>query len=212
MPRPHGRPIAREGAVRAGRYGVNAVGATIHISGVEQLDARLAAIQRTDAKRIVRRAVNIGLRIVQRAIQSEIQPKVVNTLVERRSKKTGKVTSRKFKRKLKQRTSLKRSIGIRFVRTTSLSTTEGKVGVGVGKKRGTYNPAAVFQATGTVERRRKKIGGFYKFITNPTPRQLRTGRHDGDDFVGRGWKKSVGTAEKAMAGVVEHELKQFWQQ
>lgn len=229
MPRPFGRPIYGGATnrrhtverIRADRRAVNQ--AEIVITGVEELDAKLRRLPRAMALKAGRRAITIGLKITQKAIQSEIRPKIINRLTKGRKvkRKGGRGfarVGRKFVRKVRERTRLKRTIGYRFARETRKGRIVAKCGVHVGKKQAARQKAnyawfAHFLALGTVERARKKIGGFYgrRFgKRSPSDFQRRTGQVTGDDFVGRGERKSRRSVERAIRGVVEHEIHQFW--
>jgi hypothetical protein len=105
--------------------------------------------------------------------------------------------------------SVKRSLGRKvFVRQGKLVL---KSGVGVGKKRGTYRPTAVFLAAGTVDRwtgtitrrnrkgvvtSRKSTGNAVRF----------TGRVRKSDFVRRGYMAVRGSIKALMVNKVKQTL------
>jgi hypothetical protein len=237
MPRPGGRPInagqanTRQSLGRGGS-GSRRGGLEINLVGVEALDARLRRIELAEAKRIARRAISTALKVTQRAIRSEIRPKVINVLSAGRKKtlKSGRVVrvNRVFKRKLLKRTAaaLRSAIGARYRRSSKRGVIEAKVGIHVGKVGKKHAFWAHWAALGTVERQRKKLGGWFRrrrrgsrgqtiksrsyLDDRVSQKSLRTGKITGDDFVGRGGRKSQRSAESAMRGIVEHELQKFW--
>lgn len=205
-------PVSRGAAgarIRAQRRGVSQD--TIVISGVEELDAKLRRIERREALRIGRKAVLAALRLCQRSIQSEIHPRVVQARSKGRR-------GPQFVRRVRPRTRIKRTIGYRFTRDTRRGKIEAKCGVHVGKKAAARNRAgyawfAHFLALGTADRRRGRIGGFYRRAFKNTPprdEQLSTGRVAGDDFVGRGFAKARAAMEHIMRSTVELELADYW--
>lgn len=110
--------------------------------------------------------------------------------------------------------SVKRSLGRKvFVRAGKLVL---KSGVGVGKKKGSYNPAAVFLAAGTVDRwtgiktkrRRNRKTGKYEVVSRRmtgAPVKF-VGRVKKADFVRRGYQSVRGSLKQLMLNKVKQTL------
>lgn len=121
--------------------------ANIKIEGYSELRARLKQFDDKVGRKIARTTLGVGLRVAQRAMQSVV-PKDV-----------------------------KPSIGTRNGRT-SKARYEAKVGVNVGRRFGStkfkrWAPAIVL---GSRFRTRKRLGGRFAYIKNPTQAQLSTGQ------------------------------------
>lgn len=74
-------------------------------------------------------------------------------------------------------------IGSRVESSPQAMVARAKAGVGVGRKQ--RNGIGHFFAAGTQQRFRKRIGGRYRFIRNPTPTQLSTGIMPANPLVSR---------------------------
>lgn len=89
---------------------------------------------------------------------------------------------------------LRKSIGSRLEKGRRGRSPTAKVGVGVGKQRKTAAklnkrataPHRHLVALGTVARTRKRIGGRFSYLRNPTAEQLSTGIMPANPFVKRG--------------------------
>lgn len=104
---------------------------------------------------------------------------------------------------------LEESIGSRFKRKSGGVLVAAKAGVSVGKKRGSNGRRARHShliALGTEPRFRKRIGGRFAYIKNPTQRQLRTESTPADDFVKRGFAASESGMVSAMADTATKTL------
>jgi len=109
--------------------------------------------------------------------------------------------------------SVRRALGRKiFVRAGKLVL---KSGVGVGKKKGTYNPAAVFLAAGTVNRwvgikttKRRNSSGVYAVVSRKrTGNPIRfVGRVQKVDFVRRGYQAVRGSIKQLMLSKVKQTL------
>lgn len=110
--------------------------------------------------------------------------------------------------------SVKRALGRKvFVRNGQFVL---KVGVGVGKKKGTYRPSAVFLAVGTkdrwsgikeIRRRNKKTGKYELIRKKRTGNPIRyLGRVRKADFVRRGYAATRGSIKALMVNKVKQTL------
>lgn len=99
----------------------------------------------------------------------------------------------------------KRSIGTRNKKVKGQP--EAKVGVNLGKKGAKRKPQAVpLTASKGRMRFRKKIGGKFAFIKEPTKQQLRTGVLPGSDFVTQATVAAWADAKAAMVKSVREFL------
>ena len=110
--------------------------------------------------------------------------------------------------------SVKRAIGRKVFMKHGRMTL--KVGVGVGKKKGTYRPSAVFLAAGTknrfsgikeIKRRNKKTGKYEVVRRQRTRNPIRfLGRVVKADFVRRGYDQTRSLARQIVAAKTKETL------
>lgn len=157
------------------------------LTGHAELERTLAHLADKTADRIARSALGAGVVVLKRAIKkaAPVGP-------------TG---------------SLKAAIGSRNEKTKHDGVHVAKAGTNVGKRSkrrknrqsGVYEtvkqktaPHAHLVALGTKQRRRKRIGGEFASIRNPTSDQLSTGKMPSNDFVSRATTASTAAVGLAM--------------
>ena len=154
------------------------------LTGVAELDKNLKQLAGPVANRIAKSTLRAGVKAVARAIKQEAP-----------QGKTGLV---------------KKSIGSRFETFGRAGIVTAKAGVGVGKQRAKKTsvnaPHAHLVALGTKPRYRKKIGGKYAGIRNPTRKQLRTESTPKNDFVKRGYQAGSAAMSQAMEAAAKKAL------
>lgn len=130
-------------------------------------------------------------------------PKVERKVARKALSKAGTVVARAV-RKLapkgkgqtsdgRQRPHLKQTIKKSLVRANRAGFASIRIGPEAKKA-----PHAHLVEFGTKERTRKRIGGRYGFIKNPTSEQLRTGRTPERSFVRKGFQQSRGQANSII--------------
>lgn len=147
-------------------------------TGDRALDRRLASLEKREAKKFARKAINAALTIANKSIKSEAPSKRV-----------------------------RKSIGKRFKKNKRTNVTEAKAGINVGKKRGanTRAPHAHLVALGTRRRKRRRLGGWAKGRSGKL-RTGRMRAVDGR-FVKRGMRSASGRMQQAIRNKVASELK-----
>ena len=136
-----------------------------YVTGIPELEATLSKLADKSADRVARSAIGGGLTIAAKRIR-QAAPKG----------KTG---------------ALKKSIRSRFIKQSGSRPTTAKVGVNVGKQKKTAEglvkrikaPHAHLVALGTKRRKRKKLGGKFAFIKQPSSQQLSTGTMPENPFL-----------------------------
>lgn len=104
---------------------------------------------------------------------------------------------------------LKSEIGKRNERNKRKGLYEAKAGIGVGKRKKPKSqkgqtqriagaPHGHLVGLGTKPRTRKKLGGRFAYIKNPTSQQLSTGTMPANPFVKRAYHAARSSAETAM--------------
>lgn len=132
------------------------------ITGDVELEKTLAKLADKAADRVARSAIGAGLTVMKGAIK--------------KAAPVGKTGM------------LKKSIGSRFQRASHGKPVVAKAGVNVGKKKKKEvntkrAPHAHLVALGTKARTRKRLGGKYAYIQDPSPAQLSTGSVTANEFV-----------------------------
>jgi HK97 gp10 family phage protein len=135
------------------------------ITGVPELEAVLSKLADKAADRVARSAIGGGLTVAAKRIR-QAAPKG----------KTG---------------AFKKSIRSRFNRKQGSRPVSAKVGINVGKQKKTAeglvkrikDPLAHLVALGTKRRKRKKLGGKFAFIKQPSSQQLSTGTMPENPFL-----------------------------
>lgn len=153
------------------------------ITGDKALDRKLARLAGRDSGRARRAAAKAGITEIAKGIRSEVPVGPTKNL--------------------------KKSIGGRVAKAKGgpqKGVTEAKAGVNVGKKRGKRAPHAHLVGLGTKERTRRKLGGKFAGVENPTAEQLGTGAMPADDFVRRGFDKASGAAKAKTLGKLAKEI------
>jgi HK97 gp10 family phage protein len=93
---------------------------------------------------------------------------------------------------------LKKSIGSKVKRSAKRGITDARAGIGVGKKKAKTARHGHLVGLGTTLRRRKKLGGKFAGVDNPSDTQLSTGTMPSNDFVKRGFRKGAAAALHAI--------------
>lgn len=153
------------------------------LTGDKEIEATLTKLADKAADRVARNALGAGLTVVAKAMK---QAAPVG--------KTG---------------SVKASIGKRNEKKKRSGVMEAKAGVNVGKKtkiKGKFAPHAHLVALGTKPRQRKRIGGRFSYLTNPTPQQLSTGTMPANSFVRMAYESSRSAARTAMTVAAKRSL------
>lgn len=113
---------------------------------------------------------------------------------------------------------LSKSIGSRLEASRKKNTVTAKFGINVGKRskksvatRGKTHraPHGHLVALGTKDRKRKRIGGKFAHITNPTNEQLRTGRMTPNKFVSEGTARARPKMAAAAQRKAALEIKKY---
>ena len=135
------------------------------ITGVPELEAVLSKLADKAADRVARSAIGGGLTIAAKRIK-QAAPKG----------KTG---------------AIRKSIKSRFKRAQGGRAPSAKIGINVGKQKKTAEgfakrikaPHSHLVALGTKPRKRKRIGGKFAFLREPTDQQLSTGAMPANPFL-----------------------------
>lgn len=146
---------------------------TVTITGVREVDRRLANIEKRDARRIGRNAARAGASQVSKGIKSAAP--------------------------IGETKGLKRSIGWRHAKNRRKAIQETKAGINVGKKvtdknRSKYGGHLVMPKG---DRTRKRIGGKFAYLdgdVDPTTGKIGSPLR----FVAEGWQRAKGAALSAM--------------
>jgi hypothetical protein len=154
------------------------------LTGVPELDSAMQQLAIPIANRIGKAALRAGVKAVAKA-QKAAAP----------VGKTGGVQA---------------SIGSRMDAYGRQGLINAKAGVGVGKTTKTRTavdaPHAHLVAAGTKKRWRKRIGGKYAWIKNPTNRQLSTGAVTPQDFIRRGYAAASSTLQSDMLAAARKQM------
>jgi hypothetical protein len=158
------------------------------LTGDVALDLTLRALQINSANRVAKAALWPAVRMVGQAIRA-VAPRG----------KTG---------------NLKRSIGWKNYMSRRTGWSEAKAGVNVGKqskaRKGRTAPHSHLVALGVPmrigARGRKRIGGMFSFIKNPTVHQLRTGEQAPNPFVRVGYAAVAGAIPWVMRTAAARQL------
>lgn len=166
--------------------------ARIYTTGNRQVERMLRGMQNKDADRISKTCLRAGMGEYRKEIR-----------------KAAPVGATK---------ELRASIGARLERNKKTNVVSAKVGINVGKrtkrviaKRGKVHraPHGHLVALGTKPRRRKRIGGKFASITNPTDQQLRTGQMTPNKFVSEASARAKPRAHAAMVRKVQLEVRKY---
>jgi HK97 gp10 family phage protein len=153
------------------------------LTGDKEIENTLTKLADKAADRVARNALGAGLTVVAKAMK---QAAPVG--------KTGAV---------------KASIGKRNEKKKRTGVMEAKAGINVGKKtkqKGRFAPHAHLVALGTKPRQRKRIGGRFSYLKNPTPQQLSTGTMPANSFVRMAYESSRSAARTAMTIAAKRSL------
>lgn len=150
---------------------------SLTMTGIPEFDAKLKEMEKRAGHRIARNTLGAGARVVQKQIK-KIAPQ-----------------------------SIKKAIGMRN-ENNRRAQLETKVGVNVGKRGGRteFKRWAPLVVLGSVQRRRKKLGGKFSFIKNPTDAQLSTGQIKPNQIVRRGYASAQGGMNSAMKKAFDRSL------
>lgn len=146
-----------------------------NIQGSTELNAVLKSLETNGIARVAKSVVGAGATVIRRNI-AKMAP----------VGETG---------------SVKKSIGRRVIKDRVSGLVSAKIGVNVGKRtklKGRHAPHAHMVAAGTRPRFRKRIGGRFAFIKNPTTSQLRTESTPANPFVAAGFSAGQAGAVAAM--------------
>jgi hypothetical protein len=163
------------------------------IRGVKETEKLLTQTLTSSVRKGQRAGMNAAGTIIAKAQRAAVPP----------AKTKGYTTQR-----------VKKAIGRKvFVRKGQLTL---KVGVGVGKKKGTYRPSAVFLAAGTqdrfsgiktIKRRNKKTGKYEVVRREKTGNPVRfLGRVKKSDFVRRGYDQTRSLARQTVVAKTKQTL------
>ncbi len=157
------------------------------ITGIPELDRKLANLATKTAKKAARSALGKGMTVLVKSIKSAVPPATTEGHSNR---------------------DIKRSIGKKQKRQKQTGIVSAVVGIDVGKKKASQKPQSHLIALGTVERTRDHVGGKFegRVVSN-----RRTGKIEGNDFVGAGYRAAAGEAInvmlKAADAVIQKEAK-----
>lgn len=167
---------------------------THRLEGYQKVIDTLAEIGGPRARRANRQALARGLTKIKRGI----------------AKRVPRGSRRRGRRKLR---TARRSLGTRVFAGKTPNTLQGKVGVGVGMKKGTYAPHAVFIFGGTSDRwtgekttRGRVLGVKTKFKKATGKARRYRGRVQPGTFVDDGFRASQAEATQVMEQVAERVL------
>lgn len=161
------------------------------LTGVKEIDSALRKLSSKEGDKVAKAAISGGLAELSKAIKKEA-PKGETGL-------------------------LRKSIGKRFEKANGKKLVTAKAGVNVGKQKKTAEgmnsrktaPHSHLVALGTAARTRKKIGGKFSYIQNPTATQLSTGTMPSNPFVrlgtGKAQSKILGKMTKNAAKAMERQ-------
>lgn len=130
-------------------------------------------------------------------------PKIERKVVRKALSKAGTVVARAVRKLVpkgkgqtsdgRQRQHLKQVIKKSLVRANRRGFASIRIGPEAKKA-----PHAHLVEFGTKERQRKRLGGYYRNVQNPTADQLRTGRAPEQSFLRKGFKQSRGQANRII--------------
>jgi len=149
------------------------------LTGDKQLDATLRDMATAGANRVAKSTIRAGLNVMQSEIKKAAKGRI------------------------------KDEIGKKFKNIGRTSRLEAKTGVGVGKRKQTdpkKEPIGHFYAVGTKHRTRKRIGGRFGYLKNPTKRQLSTGQMPARPFVKQAVSSAAPTAAAKMKAAATKAL------
>lgn len=166
----------------------------VAVLGLEDLVDTLRKGPQKWAKGVTTRAIKKGAEIVREAISNAVPF----------AKTEGHSTER-----------VRQSIGYRMVRDRKSGVATAKVGVGVGKKKGTYPTHAVFLATGTVARytgskrirSKKRIAATGQTRESTGNKVAFRGYVKKSRFVLFGFRRSSAAAREAIRKYIEASIK-----
>lgn len=166
--------------------------ARIYMTGDKQVERMLRNMQTKDADRISKRCIRAQLNEGVKEV--------------RKGAPRGETKA------------LAKSVGARLERKRKTHEVVGKFGINVGKRskkavasRGKTHraPHGHLVALGTKLRTRKRIGGKFAGITNPTAQQLRTGRMNPNKFVSEGTARARPKMAAAAQRKAALEIKKY---
>jgi hypothetical protein len=161
------------------------------LTGVKEIDQAIRKLSSKEGDKVAKAAISGGLAELAKSIKKEAPKGATGTL--------------------------RKSIGKRFERQKGQKLVTAKAGVNVGKQKKTAEsmngkpraPHSHLVALGTQPRTRKKIGGKWSYITDPTDKQLSTGVMPSNPFVRLGTSKAqskiLGKMTKNAAKAMERQ-------
>lgn len=159
--------------------------ARVYLTGDKELEATLSRLADKAADRVARSALGAGLTVLVKAM--------------RKAAPVGPTGN------------LRRSIGRRLESRKRSGRLIAKAGVNVGKgavRKGRTAPHSHLVAMGTQRRSRKRLGGQFAGIADPTPQQLSTGTMPANPFIRRATESSRSAVALAMRKRAEKKLAQ----
>lgn len=156
------------------------------VTGDKEIERKLKQLSEKGADRVARNILNAQLRSLVKAMKAAapVGP-------------TG---------------NLKQGLGSRLEKERRTHLQQAKAGIEVGKRsrkkaikrlravgRTQYAPHGHLVGLGTEQRARKRIGGRFRVIQNPTPEQLSTGTMPANDFIRRATRSVMSTMKTAAS-------------
>ena len=148
------------------------------LTGLAELESTMRHLSDKAADRVSRSALGGGLTVLAREIKKQAPVGPTKTL--------------------------KKSIKKRFIKGKRGQKVTAKAGVNVGKKKKDQSefvvvaPHGHLVGLGTAKRVRKRIGGRFGYLKNPSPQQLSTGTMPSNAFVKRGTSSAASKILAAM--------------
>lgn len=141
------------------------------------LESVLDELSKAGAKRIAKSVTSAGIAAIKRAIKSGAKG------------------------------TIKKNVGSTVKSSNNSTVIKSKVGINVGgAKIIQSNPHAHLYVIGSRKRTRKRLGGQFAMIKNPTQQQLNTGEMPGSDFINRAVSAAQPAAISAMNSAAQKAL------
>lgn len=154
--------------------------ASVVITGIPELDRQFKFIGIKVARKACRSALGRGMTVVAKQIRRNVP---------------------KARTKGHTNQELKQSVRGRQVRGRASGIAQAKVGIGVGRPKGSNHLQVPLIALGTTDRKRKRVRGIFRSRSGTLKTRRvsgSTGRMTGNDFVGRAYQTAGNAAVQMM--------------